>query len=96
MKLELKDIPAKLAPLLAGFRRYLVVFFLVVFAGMSGFLIFRINELSHAEPTEEAITEKMNPKELKIDQSLVNKLDSLHSTIRSQTGSGNARSPFTE
>lgn len=50
MKLELKDIPEKLAEVAASLKRYAVVLFLVLVAGVYAFLMFRINNLQTAQP----------------------------------------------
>ena len=57
--LEIKDIPAKLAPVLAILKRYLKMIFLIFFVGVYAFLTIRTNSLMSSKPDEDAITEKL-------------------------------------
>ncbi len=59
MKLEVKDIPAKLIELLPRLRQYVVFIFILSVLGVYGFLVHQINTHSLAEPTEDALTEKL-------------------------------------
>lgn len=78
MKLEVKDIPAKLAPFLAKIRRYTVLIFIVSALGAFGFLVYRVGSLLQAEPTEEAITEKLKDvRRPRIDENALQKIQEL-------------------
>ena len=78
MNLDLKTLPEKLMPAWQFIKRYAAVIFLVVFAVMIGFLVFRIDTLSKSEPSEEAVTEKLETiQRPKIDQSSIDKIQEL-------------------
>ncbi len=59
MKIELKPIIAKLRPFLNFLKRDSVGIFLALVAVIFGFLIWRIGNLSGAEPSQAAIDEKL-------------------------------------
>ena len=70
----LETVNAKLNPL----RRYSVVIFLVVVACLYGFVMFRINTLSSAEPSEEAVDSQVQASHVPhIDPKVVKQLQSL-------------------
>lgn len=52
MKLSIKDLLAKATENLHLIGRYAVLLFFLLLAGVYGFLIFRINSLSNATPTD--------------------------------------------
>lgn len=58
--------------------RYMKLIFIVVLLAMYGFLVFRINTLTGAEPSDEAIAEKLQTVQRpKIDKSAVEKIQQL-------------------
>ncbi len=82
MKLKLKLNPkimlAKLLSLLKVFRRYSTFIFIVSFLVIYSFLVFRINILNRREPTDSAITAKLQSVQRpRIDQSVLNKIQAL-------------------
>lgn len=99
MKLELKDIPAKLRPALEFVKRYLMFIVLIGALGVFGFFVFRINQFSRAEPDETAIEEKLQTaRRPKIDESVVDKIQQLEDqNIEVQSLFDQARNnPFSE
>lgn len=80
MTLGLKDLPAKIAPLLGKAKSYAVFIFVIGFLAIYGFVVFRINMLSRVEPDESAITEKVNSVQRpRIDQATLDKIQQLRS-----------------
>ena len=78
MKLDFKDIPAKLAPALQVVRKYLTLIFILSFMFAYVFLVFRINSLARREPTDDAVTEELKTVQRpKLDQSAVDKIEDL-------------------
>lgn len=58
--------------------RYLGFIFVIVLLGMYSFLVFRINSLTTAEPSEDAIAEKLQTVQRpKIDQASIDKIQQL-------------------
>jgi predicted negative regulator of RcsB-dependent stress response len=81
MNLELKDIPAKLEPVIQKIRRDIVLIFIVTLAVIFGFLVFRISQLAQSEPSETAVEEKLQQvKRPKIDEKAVEKIQQLEDT----------------
>jgi hypothetical protein len=78
MNLEVKDIPAKILPLLSKLRRYMVIIFVVVIVSLFGFLILRINSLTQREPSDELMMERLNTVQRpQIDERTVNRIQQL-------------------
>jgi hypothetical protein len=78
MKLEVKDIPRKLLPLLRFFKTYAVFGFVLVILCLFGFLVFRINQFNRQEPDEDAVTEKLQTVQRpRIDQDALDKIQQL-------------------
>ncbi|HSX23488.1 MAG TPA: hypothetical protein VLE74_00075 [Candidatus Saccharimonadales bacterium] len=99
MKFDLKTLPAKLRPTLLLLKRYIVFMFMIIMLGILGFLVFRVNQYSRAEPSEDAVTEKLQTVQRpKIDQSVLDKIQQLQGqNIQVQTLFDRARSnPFSE
>jgi hypothetical protein len=98
MNFELKDLPAKLTPMIAVLKRYVIIIFLVAVACLAGFLVFRVNQLTNAEPEEDTVLEQMDPKQLRIDGNLVKKLEALQEGVTQPRDNGTSQrvSPFTE
>ena len=59
MKLDIQPNLKKLQPLVNFLKRDSVAIFLLVIAVIFGYLIWRIGTLANAEPSEEAIQEKL-------------------------------------
>lgn len=99
MNIEVKDFSQKIVPVLKWLRRYAVVILIVAVVAMYGWLVFRINVLSRREPTDDAVTEKLQTlKKPKVDQSTIDKMKQLEETnIDVQTLFKQAReNPFQE
>jgi hypothetical protein len=97
--LDLKAIPTMFAGLIQKLRRYTVVIFIVVLVSIYSFLVFRINMLTSQEPTDDAVTEKLQTvKRPKIDQSAVDKIQQLQdNSVEVQSLFQHARdNPFQE
>ncbi|HSX43702.1 MAG TPA: hypothetical protein VLE69_00160 [Candidatus Saccharimonadales bacterium] len=76
--LNIKSLISKATLLLQQMRQYLPLIFIVVLLGLYGFLVFQINSVTSAEPTDDAVTEKLQTVQRpKIDQSTVDKLQQL-------------------
>lgn len=102
MKLDIKDLHSILArfePALRFLKRYMVILFFIVFIGIYGFLVYRINALSSASPSEDTVTEKLKTiQHPKVDQSSLDKIQQLQDQhIEVKSLFENARNnPFSE
>lgn len=99
MKLEVKDIPAKLKPALDFLKRYLSFIVVIAALGVFGFFILRINQFSRAEPDESAVEEKLETVQRpKIDPEVIEKIEQLQDqNIQVQALFDQARNnPFSE
>ncbi len=77
-KNSLKPDFEKLTASLLKLKRYSFIIFLVLVAATYGFVLLRINSLSHIEPTEDAVNSQVQAAKIpKIDQSVVAQLKSL-------------------
>ncbi|HET7319961.1 MAG TPA: hypothetical protein VFI84_00065 [Candidatus Saccharimonadales bacterium] len=78
MKLSIKDIPARVTDLLEPVKKYAVILFVIVVAGVYAFLVFRVNGMQSASPSSSGDTQKgtvvATPR---IDPGLVNQLQQL-------------------
>lgn len=78
--LNVKDLPAKIAPVIKKIREYSVFIFFVGLVAIYGFLVYQINVLTSTEPSEDAVTEQLQTiKRPRIDQDAVNKIQELES-----------------
>lgn len=78
LKFSLKELPSRFAPILKKVLKYGHVIFIVTALASYSFLVWRINSLSQAKPSQDQLTEKLNDIRLpKIDQSVVDKLKQL-------------------
>lgn len=78
MNFEVKDIPKLIGPLMKSAKRYTRFAFFILVAGMCGFLIFRINTFTQAEPSDEAVTEKLKTvKRPNIDATVLKRIEDL-------------------
>ncbi len=97
MKLDLKSLTSQVSGLLRRVQRYGVIIFVVVIIGVFGFMIIRIGKLAVAEPSDDAVTEKLTEvKRPKIDQNAVAKIQQLQdNSVEVQTLFRQARdNPF--
>ncbi len=97
--LSLKDIPAKLSPLLHVVRRYLGVVFIACFVLAYGFLVLRINSLARSEPGDDAVAAKLQTVQRpKLYQDAVDKIEQLEDqSVEVQSLFDQARqNPFAE
>lgn len=78
MNLEVKDIAAKIGPLLQGMKRYLAFVFVITVLLVYGLLVFRINMLSSQQPDEDAVTERLKTVQRpRIEQETLDKIQQL-------------------
>lgn len=78
MNLDLKELPQKIKPLISYVQKYRKFLFFILLLAVYGWLVFRINTLSSIEPSEEAISEKLQTaKRPKIDQAALEKIQQL-------------------
>jgi hypothetical protein len=93
--LDVKDIPAALLTSFHKAGRYAIILFVVFLAVVYGALLYRVNTLSSAEPTEEAVAKASTPR---IDPDIVNKLlDLRDNSVQVKTLFDEARNnPFQE
>ncbi|MES2970707.1 MAG: hypothetical protein V4702_00080 [Patescibacteria group bacterium] len=99
MKIELKNLPSKLKPELKLLRKYIVFGYFIALLMIFGFFVFRINQFSHTEPTEEAVQEKLQTVQRpKLDNAVLEKVEQLESqNIQVQSLFDQARNnPFNE
>lgn len=99
MNLEVKDIVAKIGPILEGLKKYLVFIFILLVLSVYSFLVFHINTLAQQEPDEAAVVERLKTVQRpKIDQDALDKIQLLEDqNIQVQTLFQHARdNPFTE
>jgi hypothetical protein len=76
--LNSKELISKLSSFLRKLQRYAAFIFIIALLGIYGFLVFRINTLNSREPSDDAVTEKLQTvKRPKIDQSAVDKIQQL-------------------
>lgn len=78
MKTQLADLQNKLKPLVGYIRTYAVFIFFLIFLGLFGFLVFRINQYARIEPSEDAIQDKLKAVQRpKVDQAVLDKIQQL-------------------
>jgi hypothetical protein len=94
---DFKAIIEKASALLQQLRRYSFLLFLVFVVLLYGFVVLRINNLSNAQPSDEAVSSQVQAAQVPhIDQSVVQQLQSLQdNSVSVQTLFNQARSnPF--
>ncbi len=99
MKLNLKDVVAKIQPIIQFVKRYSVFIVLIVTLAIVGFFIFRINQYSSSEPSDSDVSEKLKTVQRpKIDKAILDKIDQLEGqNIQVQSLFDQARkNPFSE
>jgi Tfp pilus assembly protein PilO len=97
--LDLKEIPAKLTPVIEWAKRYVVMIFIACLVGACGFLVLRISTLASSEPSDDAVAEKLKTVQRpKLDQAAVDKIEQLKDqNVEVQSLFDQARqSPFSE
>ena len=78
MKINIKEIPTKLAPFAEKFQKYFKFIFIIFVLLLFGFLIFRINQFNRSEPDQSAIDQRLKSvARPKVDQSLIDKIQQL-------------------
>ena len=78
MSLNLSAASKKLQAFSQTLQKYLGLVFVVTMLGLYSFLVFRINSLTTAEPSDDAITEKLNTVQRpKVDEDIVSKVQNL-------------------
>lgn len=78
MNVDLKTITTKIAPLAQKFKKYAVFIFVMLFLSLYAFMLLRINTLTRQEPSDEAVTEKLQTvKRPRLDKNLAEKLENL-------------------
>ncbi len=99
MNLDIKNIIAKLEPIVKNAKRYTVFVFILAVVGTYGFLVFRINTLASQEPDEDAVTERLKTVQRpRIDEDALSKIEKLEDqNIQLKTLFQDARdNPFVE
>lgn len=99
MNLEVKDIPAKLTPIVQLAKKYLVFIFVVTVLVIYAFLVLFINTLASEQPNDDAVTERLKTvSRPKINEDTLVKIQQLEDqNIQVQTLFQDARdNPFTE
>jgi len=77
-KLDIKTIEEELGREATKLNKYSLVLFILFIALIYGFVLFRINSLSHAEPSTTAISSQVKTTHVAhIDESVVKQLESL-------------------
>jgi len=75
---DLKAIPAKLEPINKFLQRFKTSLFILSMLIIFGFMVARIGYLTNAEPSEEAVSERLKEvKRTKIDQDIIDKIQQL-------------------
>lgn len=99
MNLDLKTIQTSLKPVLAKLGRYLSIIVIVTFVSMYGYLLLKINSLTSAKPSDQAITEKLKTVQRpRVDEKAAEKMQQLEDqNVSVQTLFNDARqNPFAE
>jgi hypothetical protein len=96
-KPDLKSLIAKASLAVEKVRRFSFFLFIGFVAILYGFVVFRINSLSNAQPSSDSVTSQVKAAQVPhIDKSVVKQLESLHdNSVNVQTLFNEARSnPF--
>lgn len=96
-KLDLKSLIAKAGLGVEKVRRFSFILFISFVAILYGFIIFRINSLSNAQPSSESVSSQVKAAQVPhIDKSVVKQIESLNdNSVNVQTLFNKARSnPF--
>lgn len=78
MNFELKDLPAKITPIIDKLKSYMVFLFIVFVLLLISFLVFRVNQYSKRQPSELEVTEKLQaiPRP-RVDEEVVSRIQGL-------------------
>lgn len=90
---------SKIQPILQKINRFRVLLFALTFLGLYGFLTYRINQLTLQEPSQQAITDKLqSAKRITVDKESIKKLQELEEqNVKVQSLLNQARNnPFSE
>lgn len=99
MKLDIKDLPARITPIVTRFKKYFGFSMLLLYLLLCSLMVVRINQLASKEPNESDLVDKLtNVQRPKIDKDSVNKLQMLQDqNIEVKTLFNEARNnPFSE
>ncbi len=98
MKLDIQPLLKKIRPLTNFLKRDSVGIFLAIVAIIFGFLIWKIGTLANAEPTQDALNEKLiTVVRPKIDPASIKKIEDLESqNIDIQSYFSDRNNPFQE
>jgi Tfp pilus assembly protein PilO len=76
--LSLKTLTAKLLPVWRFAQKYAHFLFFIFLAGLVGYLLWHINSLNQAEPTDDAVTSKLKTVQRpNVDQNALNQIQQL-------------------
>ncbi len=77
-QLSLKGLPLQLTAIVGKLKRYSLPVFLIFVAGVYGFVLLRINNLSQAAPSDQAVTSQVQAAKVPhIDAAVVKQLETL-------------------
>lgn len=77
-KLDTKGLVDKLLASLPKLRHYAILAFLILVAAIYGFIVFRISNLSNAQPTADQVSSQVQASRvLHVDKTVVQQLQSL-------------------
>jgi hypothetical protein len=95
-KVDLKTITASLQGLIQRARHYSLALFLLLVFVLYGFLMYRINLLSQAQPSSATVSQTGGAHSLRVDQNVIHQLQSLQdNSVSVKTLFNDARSnPF--
>lgn len=99
MKIEISKLTDKLQAALVFIRRYVVFIFIIGLLTILTFFVFRINQYTQKEPTEDEFTSRLQTVQRpKIDQSVLDKIQQLQDqNVQVQSLFDQARdNPFSE
>lgn len=78
MNIDFKTITTRIAPVLKNLSKYASLSVFILFFGLAGFLVLRINQLTGAEPGDDLVAEKLKGvTRPRIDQRAVDAMESL-------------------
>jgi hypothetical protein len=78
MNVDIKNITTRLTPILKSLSKYTSLAVLLLFLGLAGFLVLRINQLTGAEPGDDLVAEKLKGvTRPKVDQKAVEAMENL-------------------
>ncbi len=80
MSINFKTIITKFQIFLSFLKKYVVFIYVVMVLLIFSFFVFRINQISSLEPTDQAVKEKLQyVQRPKIDQTVIDKIEQLKS-----------------